>query len=179
MKIRKITAWILAVLLLCAAGCRTEKPQESTDTGTESTTVSETVSQEEQTSGSSESVSKEESSEDATAEEESSEEAVIVIPELSIPEQTIPDTESMRFVRSLGIGFNVGNTFDAYVDGVLADEMTTETSWVHEKLTKEVLQAYHQAGFTSVRIPVSWHNHVSADYTISEKCFFGNSKFNI
>ena len=28
MKIRKITAWILAVLLLCAAGCRTEKPQE-------------------------------------------------------------------------------------------------------------------------------------------------------
>ena len=171
MKIRKITAWILAVLLLCAASCRTEKPQEQKDSSTESTTVQETASQETEgeTSGSSESVSKEESSEDATAEEESSEEAVIVIPELSIPEQTIPDTESMRFVRSLGIGFNVGNTFDAYVDGVLADEMTTETSWVHEKLTKEVLQAYHQAGFTSVRIPVSWHNHVSADYTISEK----------
>ncbi|MBR6323268.1 MAG: glycoside hydrolase family 5 protein [Lachnospiraceae bacterium] len=112
----------------------------------------------------------EEAAETTEAETTADEGPRAVMPVLTIPSRNVPDTESLRFVRSLGVGFNAGNTFDAYVDDKkLGDDTVTETAWVPDKLTKETIQAYHKAGFDSIRIPVSWHNHVSEDYTISEK----------
>lgn len=96
--------------------------------------------------------------------------AGVTIPEISLVQQPIPDNEAMRFLRELGVGWNLGNTFDAIKGSwnANADEMTVEASWCEVYTTREMIQAVHAAGFSTIRIPVSWHDHVSADYRISK-----------
>ncbi len=64
---------------------------------------------------------------------------------------------------SLGLGWNLGNQLDAYNNGV-ADE----TSWGNASVTQALFDALADAGFTSVRIPVTWLGHVgeAPDYMI-------------
>ncbi len=80
------------------------------------------------------------------------------------------DTSAVEFVEKMKIGWILGNTFDAYTDENMADEMSYESYWCRAKTTKEMIDAVKAAGFETLRIPVSWHNHVSDDgnYTISE-----------
>lgn len=75
-----------------------------------------------------------------------------------------------KFVGSMKIGWNLGNTFDAYSDQNKADEMAYESDWCGIVTTKEMVDEIKAAGFQTMRIPVSWHNHVTSDgyYTISE-----------
>jgi len=91
------------------------------------------------------------------------------IPELSIEKKSVPDTEALRFVKDLKIGVSLGNTFDAYKDTGLTNEMNTETAWVNVKTSKGIIQGFHNAGFETIRIPVSWHNHVDKEYNISQQ----------
>lgn len=92
-----------------------------------------------------------------------------VIPALDMTEKDIPDTDSMRFSQSMEIGWNLGNTLDASVDQPwFEDELDYESAWCGVKTTPELIKAVKDAGFHTVRIPVSWHNHVSGDnYEIS------------
>ena len=97
----------------------------------------------------------------------------ITIPELNIEKRTVDegvDTTAIEFVESMKIGWVLGNTFDAYTDQNKADEMAYESDWCGIVTTKEMIDAVKAAGFETIRIPVSWHNHVSDDgsYTISE-----------
>lgn len=75
-----------------------------------------------------------------------------------------------KFVKSMKIGWNLGNTFDAYSEQNKSDEMVYESDWCGIVTTRDMIDAVKAAGFQTIRIPVSWHNHVSADgsYTISE-----------
>ena len=59
-------------------------------------------------------------------------------------------------------GINIGNSFDA---------TPTETSWGNPLIQEHYFDDIASAGFTSVRIPVTWRFHVSksAPYTINEK----------
>ncbi|MGN0622066.1 MAG: cellulase family glycosylhydrolase [Porcipelethomonas sp.] len=98
------------------------------------------------------------------------------VPDLNIAGKKVPDTESFRFVNSMGAGFNLGNTFDA-IDNTGAAEgdanMYIETCWLSDGdagvTTHETIDAIKNAGFTTVRIPVSWHNHLDSDFNINEK----------
>lgn len=80
---------------------------------------------------------------------------------------TIPDNEALRFVSQIKVGWNLGNTFDAHRDGNVGDEMTIEKYWCGCYTTPEMIQAIKDAGFNAIRIPVSWHNHVDENFTIS------------
>ena len=96
----------------------------------------------------------------------------ITVPELSTVRRPIPDNEAMTFLKKMGVGWNLGNTFDATKGtwNANADEMTVESSWCGVETTELVFDALKEAGFTCVRIPVSWHDHVSGpDYEISER----------
>lgn len=106
-----------------------------------------------------------------TAEESTEEETKYVIPEVSMEHYDVPDTEAFQFVKNMKIGFNLGNTFDAFVDGSsLKNELDTETSWQTFKTSEQMIRDIHAAGFETIRIPVSWHNHFADDdYTISEQ----------
>ncbi len=93
------------------------------------------------------------------------------IPELEFSPREIPDNEAMAFLRRMGVGWNLGNTFDAYsgerLQPVRADHLATEKSWTGNYTRREVIQALAEAGFGFIRIPISWHNHVTADFTIN------------
>lgn len=93
----------------------------------------------------------------------------IEIPEISLPAKQIPDTEALRFARNLGPGWNLGNTMDATAWEKRADDTWTETAWQPVKTTREAIHGIREAGFRTMRIPVSWHDHLTDDdYTISE-----------
>lgn len=64
--------------------------------------------------------------------------------------------------KEMGAGINLGNT----MDGGLYD--SSETGWQAYKTTKEYIKALHDAGYNTVRIPVTWGAHINEDYTIEE-----------
>ena len=93
----------------------------------------------------------------------------ITVPTLDNPYVCeIPDNAAMAFLRQMGVGWNLGNTFDAHRDGGMADEMALESYWCGVRTTEAMFDARRDAGFSTVRVPVSWHNHVDADFTISQ-----------
>ncbi|MBE5800721.1 MAG: glycoside hydrolase family 5 protein [Clostridiales bacterium] len=94
--------------------------------------------------------------------------------EASVPEITkvyqmaIPESEALAFTSNLKIGWNLGNTFDATRDGYNGDDLSIETYWCGAKTNEAMFDALKQAGFNTIRIPVSWHNHVDAHFTINK-----------
>lgn len=66
------------------------------------------------------------------------------------------------FVADMGMGWNLGNTFDAIDCDWVSDELDYEGAWLPDntKTTKEMIQLVKEQGFRTIRIPVSWHNHV-------------------
>ena len=98
--------------------------------------------------------------------------AVLALTAAAVPasadsRQKLPENDAMSFVDSMGAGWNLGNAFDASSGKNLADEMAFETYWCGAKTTKELIKTVKDAGFKTIRIPVSWHNHVDADLNIS------------
>ena len=79
------------------------------------------------------------------------------------------ESEALSFVKDMKIGWNLGNTFDAIDCNWLSDEMQYESAWCGAVTTKEMIDALKEAGFRTIRIPVSWHNHLTDEnHTISE-----------
>ena len=93
------------------------------------------------------------------------------IPDLNIPSKSVPDTEGINFVKDMRLGWNLGNTLDAIDDtGWVGSEMGIETCWNGGyKTSQEMIDAVKAAGFRTVRIPVSWHNHVDGSYQITKQ----------
>ncbi len=87
------------------------------------------------------------------------------------------DISSRKFVEKINAGWNLGNTLDATPDadgshkGKLNTGLSTETSWEMPKTTQNIIKAVRTAGFGLIRIPVSWHNHITDkdNYTIDPK----------
>ena len=73
----------------------------------------------------------------------------ITVPELSTVRRPIPDNEAMTFLKKMGVGWNLGNTFDATKGtwNANADEMTVESSWCGVETTELVFDALKEAGF--------------------------------
>lgn len=68
--------------------------------------------------------------------------------------------------ETLQMGWNMGNQMDAVSNGV-----ASETVWGNKKCTQETFNGLKAAGFTSVRIPITWLGHIgeAPTYTIDEK----------
>lgn len=77
------------------------------------------------------------------------------VPPAYAAETNVYDLSAMDFAESLGVGWNLGNSLDAY------DETgSSETAWNNPAVTKELIQAVADAGFKTVRIPVTWFGHI-------------------
>lgn len=78
----------------------------------------------------------------------------------------IPQTDAFRLVQDLHLGWNLGNTLEAYSEW--ASGNATETCWGNPYTTREMIGAVKDAGFCTVRIPVTWHGHMgdAPDYTV-------------
>lgn len=91
------------------------------------------------------------------------------IPEVAIPVCELPDNDALAFVRDMRIGWSLGNTLDAFLEGGYTNELDSETCWVSVATTKDMIDDIYEAGFRTVRVPVTWHGHfVDNDFTISE-----------
>ena len=164
---RKSFLAVLSLLLL--TGCGKDAATESA--GSEST-ASETVTSEAVTEKPSSEADPAGDTSSGTTEstEQSGMLPSVNIPEMKMEASAVPDTEAFRFVRDMKIGVSLGNTFDAYNDTSLKDEMDAEITWCGIKTTEQMIKDFHAAGFETIRIPVSWHNHIVDDNcTISEQ----------
>lgn len=80
-------------------------------------------------------------------------------------------SRTAAFVKGMGAGINLGNTLDS--TGLRkykpkAGDLEYETYWGNPRADAETFRAMKEAGFGTVRIPVTWEDHLDADYQISE-----------
>lgn len=81
--------------------------------------------------------------------------------------KSVINGESSRSIaQSIGIGWNLGNQLDAYKDGV-----AEETSWGNAACTQALIDSVAAAGFSTIRIPITWLGHVgeAPDYKIESR----------
>ena len=75
------------------------------------------------------------------------------------------DMSTMEIVQDMGIGINLGNTFESMGQGNVVRNY--ETGWGSPVITQEMIQGYADCGFGVLRVPVAWSNMMSGNYDIS------------
>ena len=77
------------------------------------------------------------------------------------------DIPSLTLVKEMGLGWNLGNTLDSTAD--TASVVPDETYWGNPKTTQAMIDTVKAAGFSTVRVPVTWKLHMGAapDYTVN------------
>lgn len=89
------------------------------------------------------------------------------------------DITSAELVKDMGIGWNLGNTLDACQadrdgDGIVNEhvnegEKVDETLWGNPFATRELFTALKEDGIDSVRIPVTWRDHIDEKGNIDKE----------
>ncbi len=69
-----------------------------------------------------------------------------------------------QMVAEMGTGWNLGNTMDGHTGGT-----PNETQWQSVITTQALIDAVHDYGFNTVRIPTTWGTMINEDYSINEK----------
>lgn len=85
------------------------------------------------------------------------------------------DITSMELCKEMKLCWNLGNTLDVCnadrdSDGNIDEnsEKVDETLWGNVMTTPEIFETLKEQGFNAVRIPITWRDHLSDDYTIDE-----------
>ena len=84
------------------------------------------------------------------------------------------DITASELVAAMTIGWNLGNALDAWSsnnpdrDYSGLSVQSLETLWVSNRATQSLITAVKNAGFNTIRIPVTWHKaaNANADYEI-------------
>lgn len=72
-----------------------------------------------------------------------------------------------QLVDEMGLGINLGNTLDAVGDWINPGSISNyEQAWGSPLITQKMIEGYAKAGYSSLRIPVSWSNMMQDNYTI-------------
>lgn len=88
--------------------------------------------------------------------------------EVPTPAPQVDRSEVFELFSHMTVGWNLGNTFDAIGAG---NTLETETYWGNPRTAQEMIDAISNQGINTVRIPVTWAEHVGSapDYTINEE----------
>ena len=74
--------------------------------------------------------------------------------------------ESRQFVKNMGAGINIGNALDSCdwntMLTVAGNADTYETTWGNAPVTEELFKMIAEEGLKTVRIPVTYMNHIDA-----------------
>lgn len=84
---------------------------------------------------------------------------------------TDSEVSATSIVNSMKFGWNLGNTLDACNSGSSWNSTTSEEiDWgLKGTATSELFQKLKDSGIKSVRIPISWHNHVDSNLNINSE----------
>ncbi len=74
-------------------------------------------------------------------------------------------TSAFELVEQLGLGWNLGNSLDA-MHKERGFTIDTEGFWGNPKTTEQLIEAVKAAGFRSIRIPISYYNHLDENGNI-------------
>jgi aryl-phospho-beta-D-glucosidase BglC (GH1 family) len=75
-------------------------------------------------------------------------------------------------VKKMGLGWNLGNTLDAYNQSVTdvtsvsywgQQDLSSETCWGQYVTKPALMKMMKDAGFGAIRVPVTWYNHTDMD----------------
>ena len=69
-----------------------------------------------------------------------------------------------EMIAEMGTGWNLGNTMDGH-----SGHIPNETLWQDDKTTQALIDAVHDLGFNTVRIPITWGEMIEDDYSINDK----------
>ena len=84
-------------------------------------------------------------------------------------EKTPAEMTTAELVRDMGIGINLGNTFESCGSWIDASSpQNFETAWGSPVITEDMIKGYKEEGFGVLRIPVAWSNMMAEDYTIDQ-----------
>ena len=77
------------------------------------------------------------------------------------------DITTMELVREMGVGINLGNTFESAGSWISPTGVTAyEQAWGSPIITRDMIKGYAECGFGVLRVPVAWSNMMGEDYTI-------------
>ncbi|MBO4743297.1 MAG: glycoside hydrolase family 5 protein [Bacteroidales bacterium] len=83
------------------------------------------------------------------------------------------DNDATRRTMQMGLGWNLGNQLDAYEESPTSSHylMPDENVWGNPTVTQEAINKVREAGFTTIRIPVTWLGMIgpAPDYKINAK----------
>ena len=82
---------------------------------------------------------------------------------------TASSGSAQAVVDKMTIGRNLGNTLDSVNCTWLNNKLDCETAWGNPKTTKAMIDAVKKAGFNTVRIPVSWNDHIDSNGKIDSE----------
>lgn len=81
----------------------------------------------------------------------------------------VPFNDSVSAIdlaKNMRIGWNLGNSLDCWTEKGLNSEL----AWNETRTTKEIVELGKNKGYTTIRIPATWANHIIDDsYTIDPK----------
>ena len=87
-------------------------------------------------------------------------------------ESGMRDMTTAEIVRDMGLGINLGNTFESCGDWIAqwgdGTPASYETAWGSPVITKDMIQGMANEGFGAVRVPVAWSNLLGDGYKISD-----------
>lgn len=108
--------------------------------------------------------------------------ALCMLSSIRIAPMTIQETDAAETVmtafeitENMQLGWNLGNSLDSYMSGTDKKPLETygleaETCWGNPKTTPELIAAVKAKGFNTIRVPVTWFQHVDKNnnYKIDE-----------
>lgn len=79
----------------------------------------------------------------------------------------VRDMTSQEIVDDMGLGYNLGNTFDSIGSFITVDDpWEYQKGWGNDPLTREFIKKVKEGGFKTIRFPVSWAQWIDDDNQI-------------
>lgn len=80
----------------------------------------------------------------------------------------IRDITSQQLVEDMGLGYNLGNTFDSIGSFItLGDPWEYQKGWGNDPLSRQFIHKVKEGGFRTIRFPVSWAQWIDENHQIN------------
>ena len=101
---------------------------------------------------------------------------VVAVNQSGVGDGNDPIENVWQMLNNWRLGYNLGNTLDASADPALSwfnpsgtgDWQAYETVWGQPVTTTDIIGDIVGKGFNVIRVPVTWHPHVDADWNIDQ-----------
>ena len=94
---------------------------------------------------------------------------VQIFPEMPVSVSAATVYSAAEITEKMGVGWNLGNSLDSNNNGFSSENIYDyETQWSNPVVTQSLIDKVRTKGFNTIRIPVTWYQHISSDgnYTI-------------